>query len=60
MSIKTVTTDYSIHRLEIDVIPFVEDKIPMIKFTAKNLSDETISIIFKDIDKYFEEKSECN
>ena len=56
MSNKTVITDYAINKLEIDVIPFIDDKIPMIRFTSKNLSDETISMIFKDIDKYFEEK----
>lgn len=50
--------DYSIDKIEIDVIPLIEDKTPKIRFTSKDFSDETLSLIFKDIDKYFEKKGE--
>jgi hypothetical protein len=57
MSIK-VKTDYAIDKIEIDVIPFIDDKTPKIRFTSLDLSDDTMSMIFQDIDKYLEKKLE--
>jgi hypothetical protein len=53
-----VKTDYAIDKIEIDVIPFIDDKTPKIRFTSLDLSDDTMSMIFQDIDKYLEKKLE--
>ena len=50
------TIDYAIDKIEIDVIPIIKDRVPKIRFTSINLSDDTITMIFQDIDKYFENK----
>ena len=50
------TIDYAIDKIEIDVIPMIKDKVPKIRFTSINLSDDTMTMIFQDIDKYFENK----
>jgi len=52
------TIDYAIDKIEIDVIPIIKDRVPKIRFTSINLSDDTMTMIFQDIDKYFENKND--